>query len=326
MEWADRQKGRDASWSRRRERERSSRRRSPSPQRRRWRTPTPEAPRQVRGRSPTVRVSPKATSSRRESVSHYESHYEMGRERTGLVVTTQQQQGPLSVAASSSRNHPARVVVLGERGASADTSTASGTHVPSGAHASSRRILDMAVEGLGMPMPEFKTKPCPGGTFTRHWAPEDQVLRQQWRERIREVIKRRDVEYLFPKDQPAEIWNSDVGPTKERSARVRDCVMAGTGLPRGYSGRGLDGTKTCLLVEDRQTLAHEIHRLREANEQTGCNVLFVDIEGINVPKRGDKIPSTMSILMHGMELADRGPVASADPAPCRSRRCWARWY
>ncbi|MCP4058056.1 MAG: hypothetical protein GY738_12215, partial [Pseudoalteromonas sp.] len=84
-EWADRQKGRDASWCRRRER--SPRRQSPSPQRRRRRTPTPEAPRQARGRSPTVRVSPKATSSRRESVSHYEAHYETGRERTGLVVT-----------------------------------------------------------------------------------------------------------------------------------------------------------------------------------------------------------------------------------------------
>ncbi len=163
-----------------------------------------------------VRVSPKATSSRRESVSHYESS--------------------THPAASSSRNYPARVVVFGERGASADTSTASGTHVPSGAHALSRRIPDMAVEGLGMLMPEFKTKPCLGGTFTKHWAPEDQVLWQQWRERIHEVIKRRD---LFPKDQRAETWNSDVRPRKERSARVRDCIMMGTGLPRGYRGREL---------------------------------------------------------------------------------------
>ncbi len=36
----------------------------------------------------------------------------------------------------------------------------------------------------------------------------------------------------------------------------------------------------------------------------------MDIEGVNVPKEGEKIPSTLDYLMHSTPPAGRGPVAS----------------
>ncbi|MCP4115849.1 MAG: hypothetical protein GY737_10675, partial [Desulfobacteraceae bacterium] len=75
---------------------------------------------------------------------------------------------------------------------------------------------------------------------------------------------------------------------------------------KGYGGRGLDGTDKVELVRDRQALRHAMDRLEASTSQSGLKVLFIDLEGVQVPYKSKDIEEEVWEMMHRTKAAEPG--------------------
>ncbi|MCP4054904.1 MAG: hypothetical protein GY739_18065, partial [Mesoflavibacter sp.] len=170
--------------------------------------------------------------------------------------------------------------------------------------------LQTVASGHELPIPHVTTAYWPA-MLPEHWDQGDRQHRAPVRETLKASLKEKTTNYLFPEEQPAEPWDPYVGATQQRSTRVHDAVMAGVGTMKGYEGRGLDGDNKIVLVRNRQSLTHALWRLQQSMKEANFPVLFVDVEGVSLPKEGESFSSELEKLMHYTRpAAHHGPCAS----------------
>ncbi|MCP4118905.1 MAG: hypothetical protein GY737_26615 [Desulfobacteraceae bacterium] len=169
-----------------------------------------------------------------------------------------------------------------------------------------------SASGLSLPVDPTSTIHI-AGMLPEHMDASDVEFRLRVKEMLKEHFRKQETEYLIPVDQPAELWDPSDGTEqkKKRVVRVQDSVLSTIGTMRGYGGRSLDGNDRVELVRDRQALWHAVDRLRDLTSQSGFQVLFIDLEGIQLPAAGKPIPAETWELMHRTKAAEPGGATAS---------------